>query len=213
MDLERKVKTGLLGAAALLCVNQLFPAVPLALIPHESVTRPDPRREPVQGEASAAPFALTRRFTGYRITPRASYDIAARVVGTEPYRVDRGSGLLPWDLALTWGKLVDEPYLSKVSYGQVARFYTWSTPDGTLDLGYISSHSANVHVIPANRRIRRILSRLRKGDVVRLEGDLVDATAPDGFEWKTSLAREDTGAGACETLYLRAITVGTKRYR
>jgi hypothetical protein len=48
---------------------------------------------------------------------------------------------------------------------------------------------------------------------VRLEGDLVDVYGPDGFVWKTSLTRTDTGPGACETLYIRAITIGTRRYR
>ena len=31
-----------------------------------------------------------------------------------------------------------------------------------------------------------------------LGGELVDAVRPDGFTWRTSLSREDTGAGACE---------------
>ena len=48
---------------------------------------------------------------------------------------------------------------------------------------------------------------------MRLEGDLVDIDGPSGFAWRTSLTRTDTGAGACETLYVRAVTIGTRRYR
>jgi len=49
--------------------------------------------------------------------------------------------------------------------------------------------------------------------VDRFEGDLVDVDGSDGFAWRTSLTRTDTGLGACETLYVRAITIGTRRYR
>ena len=77
----------------------------------------------------------------------------------------------------------------------------------------VSSHSANTHLIPASGRIASALAHVRRGDVVRLEGDLVDVAGPDGFVWKTSLSRTDTGPGACETLYVRAVTIGLRRYR
>ncbi len=78
---------------------------------------------------------------------------------------------------------------------------------------YVASHTANTHLIPASGRIASALAHVRRGDVVRLEGDLVDVSSPDGFVWKTSLSRTDTGPGACETLYVRAVTIGLNRYR
>ena len=105
------------------------------------------------------------------------------------------------------------PAWSHISFTQTGRFYMWSTRDASLDLGYIASHTANTHLIPASGRVASALARVRRGDVVRLEGDLVDIDGPDGFLWRTSLTRTDTGAGACETLYVRAITIGTRKYR
>ena len=101
---------------------------------------------------------------------------------------------------------------SHVSYPQTGRFYNWRCDD-SLDPAYVASHTANTHLIPATGRIASALAHVRRGDVVRLEGDLVDVTGPDGFVWKTSLSRTDTGDGACETLYVRAVTIGTSRYR
>jgi hypothetical protein len=49
---------------------------------------------------------------------------------------------------------------------------------------------------------------VRAGDRVRIEGWLVEATAPDGWRWRSSLTREDTGNGACELVYVCAIEVG-----
>ncbi len=77
----------------------------------------------------------------------------------------------------------------------------------------MASHTANTHLIPADGRVASALAHVRRGDVVRLEGDLVDVEGPDGFVWKTSLTRTDTGPGACETLYVRAVTIGTRRFR
>jgi hypothetical protein len=77
----------------------------------------------------------------------------------------------------------------------------------------MASQTANTHLVPGSSRVASALARVRRGDVVRLEGDLVDIDGPDGFAWKTSLSRTDTGAGACETLYVRALTIGTRRYR
>jgi hypothetical protein len=40
--------------------------------------------------------------------------------------------------------------------------------------------------------------------VVTLRGRLVDVTGPKGVA-RTSLVREDTGAGACEILYVEGV--------
>lgn len=54
--------------------------------------------------------------------------------------------------------------------------------------------------------MRRELERVRRGDVVRIEGFLVDASRADGWHWKTSTTRNDTGAGACELVYVERIS-------
>ena len=54
--------------------------------------------------------------------------------------------------------------------------------------------------------IARQLSRLRPGQVVTLSGELVDVVRDDGVWIKTSLVRNDTGAGACEVLLVDEVT-------
>lgn len=216
MDDRRRelAKKSVAVLALLFLVNQLVPGIGLVLIPHEGVERPDPRREPLQENVDGAPQRIERRRgRDLVVVSRARYDIAAEVVGRDHYRAGVDGALIPWDLVLAWGKLVDPPYRSKIDYLKTSRFYNWSTGDGSLDLGYIGSHSANVHLIPGSSRIGSVLARVRTGNTVRLEGDLVDITGPDSFSWRTSLTRSDSGPGACETIYVTAITVGGKRYR
>lgn len=207
------LKAAAIAVVALLAVDRFLPGIPLSLLSSETAPRPNALREPEQLETGRGPFDETRGRRTFRITPRAAYDVAARVGATERYRWGASGALLPWDFVLAWGAATREPAWSHVAYVQTGRFYNWSTRDASLDPGYVSSHTANTHLIPASRRVAFALAHVRRGDVVRLEGDLVDVDGPDGFVWKTSLTRTDTGPGACETLYVRAVTIGTRVYR
>ena len=207
------LKVAAIAFVAWLAIDRFVPAVPLSFLSSEAAPSPNALKEPVQTDPSREPFAETRGRRTFRITPRAAYDVAARVGATERYWSGASGRLLPWDFVLTWGAVTREPAWLHISFTQTGRFYMWSTRDASLDPGYVSSHTANTHLIPASGRIASAFARVRRGDVVRLEGDLVDIDGPDGFVWKTSLTRTDTGAGACETLYVRAITIGTRKYR
>jgi hypothetical protein len=207
------LKAAAIVLAAWLTVDRFLPSIPLSFIAHETASVPNALKEPVQGEPSGEAFSQSRRGRSFRFTPRASYDVAARIASTERYRAGLSSDLLPWDFVLTWGAATREPAWARVSYVQTGRFYNWSTRDLSLDPAYVSSHTANTHLVAGTERIASVLGRVHRGDIVRLEGDLVDVDGPDGFVWKTSLTRTDTGPGACETLYVRSVTIGTRRYR
>ena len=64
-----------------------------------------------------------------------------------------------------------------------------------------------MHTIPATRQIERRLANLRPGQVVALAGYLVEVHAADGWQWRSSLTREDTGAGACELVWVETLDV------
>ncbi len=154
--------------------------------------------EPVEAATDRQPFEIDTRKGKVTLDPRASFDVSAVVTGDEHYRFDDGAFLVPVDLVMTWGKLPEEPFRSKVSYGQITRYYFWRTSASDLDLHYIKAHSANMHMIPAGDNVRRALLTVGTGDPVRVRGLLVNAGRNDGFSWKTSLTREDDGPGACE---------------
>jgi hypothetical protein len=160
-------------------------------------------RDPLQTDVGTAMTVHLGRWT---ITPRANYDITARVLGREDYGFDTLSDLVPEDLALGWGPMSDNRVLSALDISQGARFYSWR-PRSALPIARddIIAHSANTHVIPADARIRKQLARLRVGEVIRLTGTLVDAVRDDGAYIHTSMTRTDTGAGACEVLLVETV--------
>jgi hypothetical protein len=161
--------------------------------------------EPRQGDVASVVQSRIGRWT---LTPRATYQITARILGVERYHVDFLAPLVPEDLALGWGPLSDNRILKGMDISQANRFYFWrSTPDTPVSKEDIIAHSANTHVIPESPLIARQLSHLRPGQVVTLSGLLVDGKRDDGAWIKSSLSRTDTGAGACEVLLVQDLSL------
>ncbi|MGD9598738.1 MAG: hypothetical protein AB7G76_00350 [Steroidobacteraceae bacterium] len=137
---------------------------------------------------------------GYRLTPRARFSATVRVLARERYYIDPLAPIAPVDLAVGWGPMSDSAILAAFDISQSNRFYYWHADDLPLPRGAVESHSANWHIVPASAAVARALKRLRPGEVVRIDGSLVDVEGPDGGSARTSLTREDTGAGACEII-------------
>jgi hypothetical protein len=101
----------------------------------------------------------------------------------------------------------DERVLDKVSICQLDRYYMWSVKELSIPRGEIERNSANMHMIPATPEIKKLLKTLKKGNLVEFEGYLVEVAAPDGWRWRSSLSRSDTGSGACEVVWVEELNV------
>lgn len=160
----------------------------------------DPRQEALHG----TPPALVKR--GYKLTALASFDAQARVISAEHYGYDRMADLVPVDLALGWGRMSDTTVLRGMSISQDHRFYFYGwRGQPPIPLNELISHSANMHMIPANERIAKQLARVRAGNLVHFSGYLVQAEGADGSLWVSSLTRDDIGAGACEIVWVEEL--------
>ncbi len=162
-------------------------------------------KDPIQSKVSSA---QSYNVDGYTLVPLANYDIEARVLSKESYNIGREADLSPLDLALGWGAMSDSLVLSKLSISQGGRFYyyQWQN-EPPIPAEQIASHSANTHLIPANSDVAKKMNNVRVGQVVHLTGQLVEARASDGWHWRSSLTRDDTGAGACELFRVESISV------
>lgn len=158
---------------------------------------------PEQVEERAAGFP----FKGYTLQPLQNFQIEARVLASERYRTGREADLSPVDLALGWGPMSDSAVLDKIRISQSSRFYYWHVDEFPIPRRDIERSSANMHMIPADDALASRLKSLRAGQVVRIEGWLVEARASDGWRWRSSLTRDDTGAGACEVVFVRDLQV------
>ena len=160
---------------------------------------------PQQADLAAPLPALERG--GYRLTALQSFFLEARVRGAERYRFDREADLAPVDLTLGWGAMSDSAVLAGIDISQGNRFYYWHVDDFPIPRREIETHSANMHMIPATPSIDGALKSVRPGQIVKVAGYLVEARAADGWAWRSSLTRDDTGAGACELVWVTGFDV------
>jgi len=142
------------------------------------------------------------------LTPLAGFRIEARVLSREDYALGREADFSPTDLALGWQRMREDAVLSRLDISQSRRWYRYRWQgQPPLPPREIVRSSANMHMIPANAEVARTLRGVRRDDTVRIDGWLVQADAPDGWRWRSSTSRDDTGSGACELVYVCAIRV------
>lgn len=141
------------------------------------------------------------------LTPLAGISMEARVLSRENYSLGREADFSPTDLALGWGHMRDDAVLARLDISQSGRWYHYRWQgDPPLPLDEIIRSSANMHMVPADERVAAQLHQIRPDDSVRIDGWLVRIDAKDGWHWKSSLSRDDSGGGACELVYVCNIT-------
>ncbi len=144
---------------------------------------------------------------GYTITPLETFSIEARVLAAKDYTFGREADLAPVDLALGWGSMSDEAVLKNIKITQSNRFYFWRVDTFPIPRREIETQSANMHMVPATSQIEKTLKAVKPGQVVKLTGYLIEAKSDDSWRWKSSLTRNDTGAGACEIVFVKSLSV------
>jgi hypothetical protein len=185
--------------------------LPEALRIHRLVSDGAPQQE----ASDRAPFTTTIKGYTYTLTPRATYDIAGLVVSQH-----RGDALFNLyhqadpgnirDVCVVWGESIANGSYRKVEFwsGEFTCSFAWSA---AVTPPFKPETASNNHLIPADAAIARRIGAIQVGDQIRMTGLLVDyQVSKDGrrlFARQTSLTRGDTGNGACEILYVTALTV------
>lgn len=211
MGLRGWALLGVVAAAVGWWYSPMSPRVPAlpALAPGALPGCPLPPRtidggDPLQGDVprSLAPF----RLQSATVVPLAGFSIDARVLSRTDYTLGREAEYSPTDLALGWGRMREDAVLSQLEISQSSRWYHYRWRDAPpLPPPELARSSANMHMIPSDAATAAALAKVRKGDRVRIDGWLVQVDGHDGWHWRSSLSREDTGAGACELVYVCAI--------
>lgn len=151
------------------------------------------------------------QFQGYSMTNLEPYSGEFRVLSKENYNFGRESEISPVDFALGWGAMANPEVYKQLSITQSNRWYYWRYENSPpIPVNEISTHSANTHLIPATNQIAKQLKAIDQDDLIYLKGQLVEVKAQDGWTWRSSLSREDTGNGACELMLVEEVRVIAK---
>ncbi|MBB3183352.1 hypothetical protein FHR95_000893 [Halomonas fontilapidosi] len=165
-----------------------------------SITEP-----PRQGDIDAASRRLPVEGHDVQVVPRATFELKARVLSVQDYRLGRDARLSPLDLALGWGPMAEDRVIEALEISQRNRWYYWRTDSRPpIPARAIALNSSNIHMLAGNATTLASLKRLEAGDRVTLRGHLVDIEG-ENWAWRTSTTRTDTGQGACEIMLVHSL--------
>lgn len=165
--------------------------------------RPGLAQDPVQTAVTAEPTKLDFGATKATLTARAHYSIRAWVVEVDDDFDDGLEDVMPFDVALAWGPLGNPDVLGTMSF-HLARRYVSVRWDGEMPLAHddVMLHLSNHHLVFSDAALQAYVEGVRPGELLELEGHLVDIQIPGRPLVRTSLTRKDKGNGACEVLYV-----------
>lgn len=146
-------------------------------------------------------------FKDYQIIPLAEFNITAKVLARKDYSLGRESDLSPVDFVLGWQSMSDEAILEQIDIKQSGRWYHWRVQSFPIPRKEIETQSANMHLIPADDYIENLLDDVKQGQLISIEGYLIRAEADNNWAWQSSLSRNDTGAHACEVIFVKSVNI------
>ncbi len=185
-------------------------------LPAPSGILPQLYREPIQtGEDLPAPFQVTRKKLTYVVTPLFRYELYGLVVSQH-----RSDSLLDishrrWrdllnikDLCVVWGRNIRSGVYREMKFWNRDFTCMCEFPDAEIARLFSGSHLSNNHILCADDRIGRRVLKVRPGDQVHFKGYLASYSQPaNQFERGSSTVRDDTGDGACETVFVTEFQV------
>lgn len=159
--------------------------------------------EPIQKESTGS-TTIENDGKKYTINFVAEYTLIGRVVTTQPYfNNSTYSKLIPLDVGILWGKTALKKNYQKVTYFSLGtrQLMTLCTNDSYCKNNEIS----NNHLLPKDKQIKKEMFLIKEGDYIKIEGYLINIVGDD-YSQGSSTTRNDTGNGACETIYVTNIT-------
>ena len=187
----------------------------------------EPFSEPIQEEITED-LTFAKKIDGNKvvITPLANYKLYGRVYAKH-YRPSKlyGASVEPYDISIIFGagkekevyKAISVKMASTVSYmsysGKAWEKHLSKYFDSDTELIHCFT---NNHICPANKNVRKGIKKLKKKDIVYLEGYLIkytnfkkDGSIEKGISSTSRNEKEDmmgdNGNGSCEQIYVTRV--------
>jgi hypothetical protein len=146
----------------------------------------------------------------FTLTPRYSYTLAGRIVGSHAYPPAMPDGIVPLDLAVVNGELIQENTLSFFTFdmGDHTLRYSYDMPKALgLTEGYIDEHISNNHLVFLNATLEGEVMKATEGSCIIISGKLVDIrgnSPKKSYSISTSTVRNDSYPAGCEIILVES---------
>lgn len=177
-------------------------------LPQARALLPQLATEPRQHATTKRPFDVEYSGVRYSVEPQFEYDLDGMVVS---YRQHDGESLMHRlsndhlnmaDLCVVWGGTAASPHLGEISFWNGIFTCNFETRSREAWDSVRLNEIANNHLLSADDAIRREVGRVKIGDQIHVRGWLA-SYGSGGHRRGTSVTRDDTGDGACETIFVQ----------
>ena len=198
-----------------LCASTLALLVSFAKrneLPSAAALVPALAAEPRQGPTAKKPFTTEYSGVRYSVEPQYEYELLGLIVSYRRHDGDSAmhrranDRLNVADLCVVWGDTAASPHLAKIEFWNGIFTCNFQTSDSTAWASIRPEQVSNNHLISADDIVREQITGVGIGDQIRLRGWLASYGNGAGKRG-TSTTREDTGDGACETIFVEELEV------
>jgi hypothetical protein len=169
--------------------------------------------EPRQRPVDERPMTVAYAGVEYRVEPLYDYELYGLVVSYRQH--DGEDSMHRWsndhlnmaDVCVVWSDTAFSPTLAELDFWNGIFTCNVQTRDSVAWSNFKMNQLSNNHLISADPFIRDRVAEVRIGDQVRIKGSLARYGAAGGSLRGTSTTRDDTGDGACETIFVEGFAV------
>jgi len=182
-------------------------------LPSFMAFHPELADAPRQRKIDKPPFSVSYGGTEYRVEPKYDYELHGMIVS---YRQHDGKSLMHRrssdhlnmaDVCVVWSDTAFSEHLRALEFWngiftcnvQTSNMVAWSQ--------FKMNQLSNNHLISADEEIRDVVGDIRIGDQIRIKGWLAHYGAAGNGLRSTSTTRDDSGDGACETIFVNEFEI------
>lgn len=167
--------------------------------------------EPLQTPIQQATFQVQSQQIVYTIKPLYDYDLVGLVVSKhnadtwwDYLHKEWNDHLNITDLCVVWGNNVRNDAYQAIEFSSGQFTCNFSTHSDAAFRAFDQTAISNNHLLTNQLSLAKALRAVRVGDQIHLKGRLAEYAHHQGFAFHrgTSTVRDDTGNGACETIFV-----------
>ncbi|MCF7989993.1 MAG: hypothetical protein K9M02_06085 [Thiohalocapsa sp.] len=174
--------------------------------------------EPRQTPTDARPFQVEANSITYTIDPKFDYALDGVVVSLHDsdsiadiyHFKDWKDFINIRDLCVVWGENVATGAFRDMHYKNSTWTCWISASDREAAGNFAWNQLSNNHVLVHDEILHDAIKSAEIGDQIHLRGKLAGYSHAGGFRRGTSTTRDDTGNGACETIYVEDFEIVRK---
>ena len=179
--------------------------------PEERLYEPLP--SPIQNRSNEPGFQTVHASVDYAVEPRFDYELTGLVVSRAFHNAKYGlhrkwnDHLNVADLCVVWGNNASTLDLNAFDFWNGQFTCNFSTDSDQAWKDFNPDELSNNHLLSDDETIREQIQTVNIGDRIHLKGWLSRYGNKQGFSRDTSTTREDSGNGACETIFIRRFEI------